>query len=153
MDDNGKARVVKPRRSAQTAGVGAQVRLFLARPEAGALLALSAIAIFLSLATEQFLTRYVLLVPTTWDNDVLIITRQPGSEVLLDDVAIPDSEFSEVAGSGWEVTRHPVADGVHTLESAGDTDGLGVIVVGWDLYDSYAYAGGMGMEVINPEVE
>jgi hypothetical protein len=98
--------------------------------------------------TQQFLPRYVLLVPGTWENDVLIITRPAGTEVLLDDVPISDGEFLGVAGSGWEVTRRPVADGVHTLRAADEESGLGVVVVGWDEWDSYAYLGGMGMRPI-----
>jgi hypothetical protein len=103
--------------------------------------------------TQQFLPRYVVLVPGTWQNDVLIITRPSGVGVLLDGVEIPGGEFAPVAGSGWEVTRKVVADGVHTLRSADDASGLGVIVVGWDMYDSYAYIGGMGMGAINPVIE
>jgi hypothetical protein len=51
------------------------------------------------------------------------------------------------------VARHVTPDGVHTLASANGTDGLGVIVVGWDQYDSYAYMGGMSLGAINPSVE
>jgi hypothetical protein len=103
--------------------------------------------------TEQFLPRYVVLVPDTWINDALIITRVAGSEVLLDDVAIPDAQFIDVAGSGFEVARVIVADGIHTLRSSVEANGLAVVVVGWDQWDSYAYAGGMGMGEINPIVE
>jgi hypothetical protein len=103
--------------------------------------------------TQQFLPRYVVLVPGTWINDVLIITRNAGIGVLLDDVEIPDGEFFSVAGSGFEVTRKIVADGVHTLRSEDETYGLGVVVVGWDQWDSYAYIGGMGMGALNPIIE
>jgi hypothetical protein len=103
--------------------------------------------------TEQLLPRYVVLVPETWINDVLIITRLAGSETLLDDEVIPDSEFVAVADSGFEVARLPVDDGIHTLFSANGDDGVGVTVVGWDEWDSYAYTGGMGLAAINPDVE
>jgi len=102
---------------------------------------------------QQFLTRYVVLVPATWVNDALVITRTAGSPVLLDGVPIPDAEFLEIAGSGYEVARHVTSDGMHTLASENESDGLGVIVVGWDEYDSYAYVGGMGLAAINPIVE
>jgi hypothetical protein len=46
-----------------------------------------------------------------------------------------------------------VDDGIHTLESTDPDNGLAVVVVGYDTYDSYAYAGGMGMGAINPVVE
>jgi hypothetical protein len=99
--------------------------------------------------TEQFLPRYVLLVPGTWDNDQLIITRYADSVVLLDDVPISESAFVDVASSGFEVARVDASDGVHIVESQNGVDGLGVMVVGWDWYDSYAYSGGMGMVSIN----
>jgi len=102
--------------------------------------------------TEQFLPRYVVLVPGTWINDALIITRHQGSGVILDDETLPDDQFVPVAGSGFEVARIIVPDGVHTLETTSES-GLGVIVVGWDQWDSYAYTGGMGMGEINPGVE
>jgi hypothetical protein len=103
--------------------------------------------------TEQFLPRYVVLVPYNWVSDELIITRPSGVEVLLDDAAIPDSAFIEVASSEWEVARQSVEDGVHVLESGDGESGLGVIVVGHDDYDSYCYAGGMGLAAINPSVD
>ncbi|MBW2277649.1 MAG: IgGFc-binding protein, partial [Deltaproteobacteria bacterium] len=101
--------------------------------------------------TEQFLPRYVVLVPGTWVNDALIITRSAGSEVLLDGETVPDAEFVDVASSGFEVARIDVDDGVHTIESENGTDGLAVGVVGWDLWDSYAYFGGMWFAPINPD--
>jgi hypothetical protein len=102
---------------------------------------------------EQFLPRYVVLVPGTWIEDALVVTRVAGSEVLLDGTPIPSASFLQVANSGYEVARIPVADGIHNLESTNPDNGLAVVVVGWDLWDSYAYAGGMGMGVINPVVE
>lgn len=103
--------------------------------------------------TEQFLTRYVVLVPGTWINDALVITRVAGSGVLLDGVEIPGASFTQVTGSNYEVARVAVEDGIHTLESTNQENGLAVIVAGWDEYDSYAYAGGMGMGAINPVIE
>jgi hypothetical protein len=103
--------------------------------------------------TEQFLPRYVVLVPGTWINDGLVVTRHAGIGVLLDGVPMADSSFVDVASSGYEVARVSVSDGIHTLESDDDEYGLAVIVVGWDSYDSYAYAGGMGLAAINPDVD
>jgi hypothetical protein len=100
--------------------------------------------------TEQFLPRYVLLVPGTWNNDALIVTRHTAQPVLLDGALLPDEEFVEVADSGYEVARVAIDDGIHTLTSEDDAYGLAVIVVGYDDYDSYAYAGGMAMGEINP---
>jgi hypothetical protein len=102
---------------------------------------------------EQFLPRYVVLVPDTWTNDALIITRQVGSGVLVNGSPVPDSEFTQVPGTFYEVARYLVPDGVYSLESANGEDGLGVIVAGWALADSYAYTGGMGLSAINPIID
>ncbi len=98
---------------------------------------------------EQYLPRYIVLVPSEWITDMLVVTRPAGVEVTVDDVAIPDTEFVD-AGGGYEVARIPTTDGVHALDSA---EGFMVMVVGFDSADSYAYVGGTGTGVINPNPE
>ena len=61
-----------------------------------------------------------------------------------------DAAFTPVLSSGYEVARIPVEDGVHRVETVSGEDGLGLIVLGFDEFDSYAYIGGMGTGVINP---
>ncbi len=99
---------------------------------------------------EQYLDNYVVLVPGTWQNDYMIITRPIGTTVTIDGVSIdawPNWSESAVIGSGgYEAVRVLVADGVHVLE--GD-DGFGVVIVGFDSYDSYAYPGGLNQARIN----
>lgn len=95
---------------------------------------------------EQYLPRYIVLVPSEWLNDMLVVTRPTGVEVTLDGVAIADASFID-AGGGYEVARVPASDGVHALDSA---EGFMVMVVGFDDADSYAYVGGTGTGVINP---
>ena len=97
---------------------------------------------------EQYLPRYVVLVPGTWTNDIAVITREVGTEVLLDGVAVPDNSFAPVANSNFEVARVTVSDGVHVLD--GGFEKFMVVIVGYDAYDSYAYLGGTGTGVINP---
>ncbi len=98
---------------------------------------------------EQFLPRYVVLVPDTWEYDVATVTRYAGTEVRLDDVPIPDDQFAPV-GNEFEVGRAALTDGVHVLE--GDQP-FSVVIVGYDDDDSYAYLGGAGTSVINPNPE
>lgn len=100
-------------------------------------------------AIEQFLPRYVVLVPGTWVYDFGVFTRQAGAVVTIDGVPIPDTSFNPIGDSGYEVARVPLEDGVRVLDGQGDH--FGVIVVGYDLQDSYAYLGGSGTRVINPE--
>ena len=97
---------------------------------------------------EQFLPRYVVLVPSTWINDVAVVARAAGAVIELDGTPIADNLFIPVANSGYEVARVPVADGVHVFD--GDTEKFSVVIVGYDSYDSYAYLGGTGTGVINP---
>ncbi len=99
-------------------------------------------------AVEQFLPRYVVLVPGTWITDIGVFTRQAGAIITIDGVVIPDINFNPVGNSGFEVARVPLPDGVHVLE--GDGTPFSVTVVGFDLHDSYGYLGGTGTKIINP---
>lgn len=98
--------------------------------------------------SEQYLPRYVMLVPATWVNDFALVSRPTGAQILLDGVAISDAMFNPVAASGFEVARVPLADGVHVFD--GGDEKFSVIIVGYDEYDSYAYLGGTGTGKINP---
>ena len=98
-------------------------------------------------AAEQYLDNYVVLVPLNWVNDFMIITKPVGATVNLDGILVPQSSFTQVGTSTWEVARISVTDGVHTLDG---TMPFGVIVVGYDSYDSYAYPGGLNQALINP---
>jgi hypothetical protein len=100
---------------------------------------------------EQFLPRYVVLVPGTWINDVFVLTRPAGAQILIDGAPVDDTLFVPVGNGTWEVARVPVADGVHVLD--GGEAAFGVVVVGYDTYDSYAYVGGTGTGIINPNPE
>ncbi len=100
---------------------------------------------------EQFLPRYVLLVPGTWVHDSLMLTRAAGATVSIDGVPVSEAAFAPVGDGSWEVARVGVTDGVHVLD--GDGEAFGVVVVGWDKYDSYAYSGGVGTARINPTPE
>jgi hypothetical protein len=97
---------------------------------------------------EQYLPRYVILVPGTWINDIAVLTRAAGAPITMDGVPVSDAEFNPVAGSGYEVARVPVPDGVHVFD--GGTSPFSVVIVGYDEYDSYAYLGGTGTGKINP---
>jgi IgGFc binding protein len=97
---------------------------------------------------EQFLPRYVVLVPGTWINDVAVLARPAGAPITLDGVLIDNSLFIPVADSGYEVARVPVGDGIHVFD--GDQSAFSIIILGYDSFDSYAYLGGTGTGVINP---
>jgi hypothetical protein len=96
---------------------------------------------------EQFLPRYVVLVPGVWPDDAAVITRPVGVTITMDGLAVADSEFAPV-GAEFEVARVPVADGVHRFE--GD-EPFSVAITGTHQTGSYAYLGGTATAVINPE--
>jgi hypothetical protein len=95
---------------------------------------------------EQFLDRYVVLVPGTWVYDTLTLTRPAGHTVTVDGAPV-NAGWVTVGTSGYEVARVSVADGVHVLEGSAP---FGVIVMGYDQFDSYAYPGGLDQKLINP---
>lgn len=96
---------------------------------------------------EQYLPRYVVYVPETWDNDYLVLSRLAGAQVLVDGAPVPESEFIPVGAGDYEVARILTTDGVHIVD--GDGDPVSVSVVGFDGADSYAYLGGVGTQIIN----
>lgn len=96
---------------------------------------------------EQFLPRYVVLVPDQWIHDVLVVTKPIGSSVSVDGVLIPEDQFLVFGDGEWAAARYPVDDGVHQLEG---TEPFSVVVVGYDGADSYAYLGGSSTGKINP---
>jgi hypothetical protein len=96
--------------------------------------------------TDQYLDRYVVLVPTTWQTDYFVLTRPGGSEVRVDGTPV-STTWTPVGASPYEVGRVNVPDGVHVVD--GDSP-FGIIILGYDPYDSYAYPGGLNLQVINP---
>jgi hypothetical protein len=98
--------------------------------------------------TEQYLPRYVMLVPATWINDYAVVTRPTARRSSSTGWRSPTRSFNPVAASGFEVARVPLADGVHVFD--GGMEPFSVIIVGFDQYDSYAYLGGTGTGKINP---
>ncbi len=97
---------------------------------------------------EQYLDNYVVLVPSSWVNDKMTVTRTPGDSVTIDGTPIdlaPGAQASTVAGL-YEVVRFDVSDGTHVLEGDGP---FAVQVVGYDSWDSYCYPGGLDQQIIN----
>lgn len=101
---------------------------------------------------EQFRSNYVILIPSNWLYDRLVLTKKAGASITLDGAAVAQNQFVKVGPANmpteWEVARVPASDGVHVLE--GDQP-FGVVVLGFDEYDSYAYPGGLDQKQINPQ--
>jgi hypothetical protein len=99
--------------------------------------------------TEQYLDAYVVLVPETWENDLLVLVRQSGSTTTVDGTDVDAWEQGTTSAEVppyWEIVRIVVDDGVHVL--TGSTP-FGVLVAGYDQYDSYCYPGGLDQQLIN----
>ncbi len=101
--------------------------------------------------TTQLRQDYIVLVPLDYDEDYLSVIIEPGTQVLLDGAPIPEDRFEPVGDEDpirWLVARLPVADGRRVL--TGDRP-FGVESYGYDCHVSYAYPGGLNLEV--PETE
>lgn len=100
---------------------------------------------------EQFLDKYVVLAPANWVNDRMVITKPVGATVIVDGSMIAQSSFRTINDGVnpplWEVARITVSDGVHSLSGSAP---FGVMILGFDEYDSYAYPGGLNQQVLNP---
>jgi hypothetical protein len=109
-------------------------------------------AMMQAVPVEQFRDNYVILVPSNWIYDWLVVTKKAGETVSVDGNDIPQEDFVAVGPqddpTGWEVARITTTDGVHVLDGS---DAFSVTVLGYDSYDSYAYPGGLDQQVINPQ--
>ncbi|MDF1613696.1 hypothetical protein [Desulfurivibrio dismutans] len=99
--------------------------------------------------SEQFLDHYVFATPTSgFNNFVNIVIPTPAVETLLLDGEPLDPElFHPIGDSGFSGAQVPLQAGSHAI-AAGQP--FGIYVYGFASYDSYGYAGGGAMEVINP---
>ncbi|MDY0060145.1 MAG: IgGFc-binding protein [Myxococcota bacterium] len=111
-------------------------------------------AFLLAVPVEQYMSRYVVLSPDEYAFDYASVTAPLGTKVLLDGAEIPPGSFEPVGDGEFVVARIPVDDGVHTFASVpgpgqAKAPGIGVILYGWDQYVSYAYPGGLNLNLIN----
>ncbi len=94
---------------------------------------------------EQFLNRYAFVTGTNYNEHYAQITRPVGGPAVYVD-------GQEVTGyytvGNFEVADWEVTEGGHFASSDGD---FGIIQVGYTPVTSYAYPGGLKLEVINPQ--
>ncbi|HUT79069.1 MAG TPA: IgGFc-binding protein, partial [Polyangia bacterium] len=107
----------------------------------------------------QFLDRYVFNTDNVFDFDYdhIIVVRPTGIAVELDCMGVlPDTGFTAVGSSDWEVGRFFIddpgnttgcLDGAHVLIA---DDQVGLSVVGTADANSYGYLAGVGVRAINP---
>jgi hypothetical protein len=75
-----------------------------------------------------------------------VLTRTMGETVSIDGNLV-NSGWVQVGSTNKQAARVSVTDGVHVLTG---TAPFGVIVIGYDQYDSYGYPGGLNQAIINP---
>ncbi|MBI4700219.1 MAG: hypothetical protein HY744_03465 [Deltaproteobacteria bacterium] len=99
----------------------------------------------------QYLDSYVVLVPPNWIYDFFIITKHVGETVTVDGNPVAQNAFVPINNGKdapeWEVARISATDGAHKVKGSKP---CGIVVVGYDSYDSYAYPGGLNQQLINP---
>jgi hypothetical protein len=97
---------------------------------------------------EQYRTKYVFLAPSDYDISFVDIVMPTGAQVTLD--GAPLSVSPTPIGSDFGVARVQLSagnNGAHLLES---TEPVGIQVMGYGLYTSYQYPGGLNLNVIAP---
>ncbi len=94
---------------------------------------------------EQFLNRYAFVTGTSYPlHYVQVIRPVGGSDVTIDGQTV--NGFYQVGE--FEVADHQIGEGGHLAES--DT-AFGIVGLGYSNATSYAYPGGLKLEVINPQ--
>jgi hypothetical protein len=89
--------------------------------------------------TDRYLKDYPVLVPSGFADNWLLIVRNPGAQVLIDEAPVIGSVATVGIGM-WERVQVSVTPGVHRLTS---TEPFGVMLYGFDTAVSYFVPGGM----------
>lgn len=93
---------------------------------------------------EQFLTSYAFVTGENYtEHYAQIIRPANGADVTVDGVVV--TGYTQVGN--FEVADWPISEGAHFATSA---QAFGIIQVGYTSVTSYAYPGGLRLEVINP---
>jgi len=98
---------------------------------------------------EQFRAEYVFLVPIKYRSNFVNIVAPVGAQVTLDGSVLSSTQLQNLPGGQYMVSRLPMQPGSHTLSA---DKRVGITVYGWDFYVSYAYAGGMNIETLSPDL-
>jgi hypothetical protein len=95
----------------------------------------------------QYRDNYIFSVSKTYDLNYVNIVAPSGATVLLDDVAVPASEFIAIGGTGYGVARHPLPDGQEVFRIK-SSYAFGILVYGYGKFTSYMYPGGLDLRKI-----
>jgi len=101
-------------------------------------------------AVEQYRTKYVFLAPTDYDKNFVDIIAPTGAMMTLDGAPVT-AAAQAIGSSTFKVHRVPLPNGAnkgaHVLIS---DQPVGIQVLGYGLYTSYQYPGGLDLKIIAP---
>ena len=93
---------------------------------------------------EQFLDRYAFVTGTGYNVHYVHVTREAGAADVFVDGTMVTGYY---AVGEYEVADWVISEGSHFASS---DDAFGIVGVGYTGYTSYAYPGGLELEIINP---
>jgi hypothetical protein len=106
-------------------------------------------------AAEQFRSEYVFLVPDTWQDNYMVLSRPEGVNITFDGMPLGNGEFDgcytgpigTVAGVNYDQLTCKVTEGKHNLSA---DKPIGLMVFGYFSVGAYSFAGGSDVKIINP---
>jgi hypothetical protein len=100
-------------------------------------------------SVEQYRTKYVFLAPNDYDFNYIDVVAPSDAELVLDGVVVDYGSKSPIADGYdvWRVGLVSSGSGAHTLESSTE---VGLQVLGYGLFTSYEYPGGLNLKHISP---
>jgi len=104
-------------------------------------------------AAEQHRTEYVFLVPTTWQDNYMVLAMPTGATVMIDGQALDEfnscvqGDIGDLGGVHYVQLTCALVEGVHTVAS---NQPVGLSVYGYYSVGAYSYAGGSNVNIINP---
>lgn len=109
-------------------------------------------ALTVSVPIEQYRNDYIVLTPESYAQDYLNIVAPIGATVVLDGELVAEELFEPVGdiGTPFVAALLPVEDGPHRVTA--DLP-IGLEAYGYDCRVSYAYPGGLNLEVASEQVE
>jgi hypothetical protein len=106
-------------------------------------------AMVFEVPVEQYRAEYTFLAPDTYTHTFANIVGPNGAAPTLDGMPVTASATT-MGGSGLSVWSLPITPGVHRLGLPASGVAYGLKVYGTAVFTSYAYAGGLDLQVIAP---
>jgi hypothetical protein len=98
---------------------------------------------------EQYRGEYTFLAPDTYTHTFVNVVGPNGATPTLDGMPVTATPAT-MGGSGLSVWSLPISPGVHRLGLPASGVAYGLKVYGTAVFTSYAYAGGLDLQVIAP---